>query len=308
MNIIANEYLNNMGFDQHQHAIFRHYDADHPHIHILVNRIGYDGTVISDSKDYQRSEKVLRELEKQHGLTEVISSRQAQERAMTKNELEMMKRMNVPSSKMQLQEIIKDVLSKKPDAAQFINALEAKGINVLFNQASTGFISGISYGYEGMQFKGAHLGNAYKWQAIKMLSVMNKKQIAQQFTRQMLGQETGNDHQKPVNPPQEGQQPELTQIQKLLPEIEKLYSKALENYRIRSEQKIADTSRRLELMDSQATNLAFQIKSIVYSAEQISKANNKVGSRWVIRLYLVAILSGVCSALITLLVIWIKVH
>ncbi|UEG51849.1 relaxase/mobilization nuclease domain-containing protein [Mucilaginibacter daejeonensis] len=167
MNIIANEYLNNMGFDQHQYAIFRHYDADHPHLHILVNRIGYDGKVVSDSKDYQRSEQVLRKLEKQHGLTEVISSRQAQERAMTKNELEMMKRTNVPSSKMQLQEIIKDVLSRKPDTAQFIQALEFKGINVLFNQASTGFVSGISYGYEGMQFKGAHLGNAYKWQAIK---------------------------------------------------------------------------------------------------------------------------------------------
>lgn len=167
MNIIANEYLNNMGFDQHQYAIFRHYDADHPHLHILVNRISYDGTVVSDSKDYQRSEQVLRKLEKQHGLTVVISSRQAQERAMTKNELEMMKRTNVPSSKMQLQEIIKDVLSRKPDTAQFIQALESKGINVLFNQASTGFVSGISYGYEGMQFKGAHLGNAYKWQAIK---------------------------------------------------------------------------------------------------------------------------------------------
>jgi hypothetical protein len=156
-----------MGFDQHQYAIFRHYDADHPHLHILVNRIGYDGKVVSDSKDYQRSEHVLRKLEKQHGLTKVISSRQAQERAMTKNELEMMKRTNVPSSKMQLQEIIKDELSRKPDAAQFIQALESKGINVLFNQASTGFVSGISYGYEGMQFKGAHLGNAYKWQAIK---------------------------------------------------------------------------------------------------------------------------------------------
>lgn len=137
---------------------------------------------------------------------------------------------------------------------------------------------------------------------------MNKKEIAQQFTRQMLGQETSSNQQEPVNPPQEEQQPELTQIQKLLPEIERLYSKALENYRIRSEQKIADTSRRLELMDSTATNLAFQIKSIVYSAEQIYKANNQVGSRWVIRLHLVAILSGVCSALITLLVIWIKVH
>jgi hypothetical protein len=167
MNMIANEYLNNMGFDQHQYAIFRHFDADHPHLHILVNRIGYDGKVVSDSKDYQRSEQVLRELEKQHGLTEVISSRQAQERAMTKNELEMMKRTDEPSVKMKLQIIIRNVLSQKPYAEQFIQQLEAQGINVLFNQASTGFVSGISYGYEGMQFKGAHLGNAYKWQAVK---------------------------------------------------------------------------------------------------------------------------------------------
>ncbi|MCQ6958609.1 relaxase/mobilization nuclease domain-containing protein [Mucilaginibacter aquariorum] len=167
MNIIANEYLNNMGFDQHQYAIFRHFDADHPHLHILVNRIGYDGKVVSDSKDYQRSEQVLRRLEKQHGLTEVISSRQAQERAMTKNELEMMKRTDEPSVKMKLQVLIKNVLSEKPAATQFIQQLEAQGINVLFNQASTGFVSGISYGYEGMLFKGAHLGNAYKWQAVK---------------------------------------------------------------------------------------------------------------------------------------------
>ena len=167
MNIIANEYLNNMGFDQHQYAIFRHFDADHPHLHLLVNRIGYDGKVVTDSKDYQRSEQVLRRLEKQHGLTEVISSRQAQERAMTKNELEMMKRTDEPSVKMKLQIIIKNALSQKPNAEQFIQQLDAQGINILFNQASTGFVSGISYGYEGMQFKGAHLGNAYKWQAVK---------------------------------------------------------------------------------------------------------------------------------------------
>jgi len=167
MNVIANEYLNSMGFVQHQYAIFRHFDADHPHLHLLVNRIGYDGKVLSDSKDYQRSEQVLRILEKRHGLTEVISSRQAQERAMTKNELEMMKRTDEPSVKMKLQVIIKNVLSQKPDAEQFIQHIEAQGINILFNQASTGFVSGISYGYEGMQFKGAHLGNAYKWQAVK---------------------------------------------------------------------------------------------------------------------------------------------
>ncbi|QHS56813.1 relaxase/mobilization nuclease domain-containing protein [Mucilaginibacter sp. 14171R-50] len=169
MNKIANQYLNNMGFVQNQYMIFRHFDADHPHVHLLVNRIGYDGSVVSDSKDYQRSEQVLRQLEKQHGLTEVISSRQAQERAMTKNELEMMKRTDEPSTKMKLQVILKSILEQKskPNTMQFIAQLEAKGINVLFNQASTGFVSGISYSYAGLQFKGAHLGNAYKWQAIK---------------------------------------------------------------------------------------------------------------------------------------------
>ncbi|SDP86080.1 Relaxase/Mobilisation nuclease domain-containing protein [Mucilaginibacter sp. OK268] len=167
MNIIANEYLNNMGFDRNQYMIFRHYDAEHPHLHLLVNRIGYDGSLVSDSKDYQRSEAILRKLEKQYDLTEVISSKQAQERAMTKNELEMMKRTDAPSTKMKLQVLLKEVLSKQPATEQFISQLEAKGIDVRFNQASTGFVSGISYGFEGMQFKGQHLGNAYKWSSVK---------------------------------------------------------------------------------------------------------------------------------------------
>lgn len=167
MKNIARDYLSEIGFDQHQYAIFRHFDADHPHRHILVNRIGYDGSAITDSKDYQRSEKVLRQLEKKYELKQVISSKQATERAITKNELEMMKRTDEPSIKLQLQELIKHILKDTPSPEQFIKALEEKGINVLFNQASTGFVSGISYGYGGLQFKGAHLGNAYKWQAIK---------------------------------------------------------------------------------------------------------------------------------------------
>ncbi|MDB4901404.1 MAG: Relaxase/mobilization nuclease-like protein [Mucilaginibacter sp.] len=167
MKNIARDYLAEVGFNQHQYAVFRHFDADHPHLHILVNRIGYDGNVVSDSKDYQRSEKILRVLEKKYGLRQVISSKQAMERAMTRNELEMMKRTDEPSVKMKLQETIKGLVREKLTTEQFIKALEEKGIDVLFNQASTGFVSGISYGYAGLQFKGAHLGNAYKWQAIK---------------------------------------------------------------------------------------------------------------------------------------------
>src|SRR3989337_3090714 len=142
MKQIGLEYLKASGFNQHQYIMFRHYDADHPHLHILVKRIGYDGHVMSDSNDYALCEKVLRELEKKYNLTQVISSKQAKERSMTKNELEMMKRTNMPSQKMAMQTILKDVLQSKYKMTtnEFISNLNAKGVGVLFNQASTGYI------------------------------------------------------------------------------------------------------------------------------------------------------------------------
>lgn len=169
---IALEYLAEMGFSGNQYAIFEHFDAGHPHVHLLVNRIGYDGSVVSDSRDYARSERVLRKLEKKYGLRAVESSRQAQERAVTKNELEMMQRTGQPSAKVKLQVILKDMIAdlskiQKPGTQAFIDAAESKGISLLFNQASTGFVSGISYAYGGMIFKGATLGNVYKWSGIK---------------------------------------------------------------------------------------------------------------------------------------------
>jgi hypothetical protein len=176
MKQIGHDYLEAMGFTQHQFMMFRHYDADHPHLHILVSRIGYDGKVVSDSKDYLRSEKVLRDLEVKYDLTRVTPSREVKERAMTKNELEMMKRTHLPSQKVKLQAIIKKLLKERTGMTtqQFIQALESKGINVLFNQANTGFVSGISYSLEGFLTKGAKLGNDFKWASIK--NVINYEQ------------------------------------------------------------------------------------------------------------------------------------
>lgn len=169
MKQIGLDYLQANGFTQHQYIMFRHYDADHPHLHILVNRIAYDGSVLSDSNDYARSEKVLRELEKKYNLTQVPSSTQAKQRAVTKDELEMMKRTNTPSQKLKLQTIIQKILQDKTrlTTEQFIKALHKHNISVLFNQASTGYVSGISYSYEGIAITGAKLGNDFKWASIK---------------------------------------------------------------------------------------------------------------------------------------------
>jgi hypothetical protein len=169
MKQIAHDYLEANGFNQHQFIIFRHYDANHPHLHILVNRIGYDGKVLTDSNDFVRSESVLRELEKKHNLTQVISSKLATERAATKDELEMMKRTKLPSHKTQLQIIIKDILKCKSmvTCSQFIQALQNKGVRPQFNIATTGYVSGISYAYQGLVITGSKLGSDFKWTTLK---------------------------------------------------------------------------------------------------------------------------------------------
>ena len=168
MTRIGRDYLEANGFTQHQYIMFRHYDADHPHLHILVNRIGYDGNVLSDSNDFSRSEKILRELEKKYGLTEVVSSRLAKERAMTKNELEMIKRTREGSKKLKLQVAIRKTLQDHPgmNLEDFVFRLEDKGVHVLFNQASTGHVSGISYGLGDFVITGSKLGNDFKWRSI----------------------------------------------------------------------------------------------------------------------------------------------
>lgn len=169
MKEIGKEYLELNGFNQHQYIMFRHYDANHPHLHILVNRIGYDGSVVSDSNDFARSEKVLRQLEAKYNLQQVAPSKQAQTRAVTKDELEMIKRTNTPSGKLMLQALIKEVLNSKPKLTteEFIKALHAKGVNVKFNQATTGYVSGISFSYKRFITTGAKLGTSYKWTSIR---------------------------------------------------------------------------------------------------------------------------------------------
>ncbi len=169
MKLIAHDYLQLNGFTQHQYLVVRHNDAAHPHMHIMVNRIGANGKVLSDSNDFARSEKALRLLEVKYNLTQVVSSRQAKVRSATKDELEMMKRTNQPSHKLEMQVIIKNVLNsnQKLTSLEFIQALKSKGIDVRFNQASTGYVSGISYSYKGITIKGAKLGNDYKWTTLR---------------------------------------------------------------------------------------------------------------------------------------------
>lgn len=160
---IAEEYMKKMGFDNNAYFIFRHHDTGHPHCHILALRNRFDGTVVSDSKNYQRSDKIARELEQKHGLEKVHSSIESKVKSPNKDEIEMALRTGKASQRMVLQELVGAALKRSNNVPAFIDHLEKNGVNVLFNQASTGRVTGISYCYGGFIAKGQALGNQFKW-------------------------------------------------------------------------------------------------------------------------------------------------
>src|SRR5690606_12720259 len=86
---VAREYMEQMGFDDNPYFIFRHHDSNHPHCHILALRTRFDGSTVSDSNNYKRSEKIVRQLERKYGLQQSVASDRSILRAPDKDELEM---------------------------------------------------------------------------------------------------------------------------------------------------------------------------------------------------------------------------
>lgn len=59
---IAHDYMKLMGIENTQYIIARHIDREHPHCHIVFNRVDNENKTISDKNDFRRNEKVCKML------------------------------------------------------------------------------------------------------------------------------------------------------------------------------------------------------------------------------------------------------
>ena len=176
---IAQKYLEKMGFNCNQYAIYRHSNTDNDHIHIVASRIRLDtGKVVHDGWDYLRSEKVLREIEKDYGLFQV-KSRDKQQKAPSTGqvkriereqfEYESGKRQTPPEKpiKQKLQQAINKATLDNPTLPLMIARLQIKGIEVRTGFTRTGKSKGISYCIDEQAFSGTKLGAAYTFNGLQ---------------------------------------------------------------------------------------------------------------------------------------------
>ncbi|MFN4083965.1 MAG: relaxase/mobilization nuclease domain-containing protein [Bacteroidia bacterium] len=60
---VALYYLDKMGYSNTPYLIYRHYDKEHAHIHIVTTSIDFDGKKINEYNNHYRSNEVTREIE-----------------------------------------------------------------------------------------------------------------------------------------------------------------------------------------------------------------------------------------------------
>ena len=119
-----------MGFESY--AIFSHGD----HEHILASRVKSDGSVVSDSNDWARSEKLIREIEQKWDLVKVEASHllepeKGRDHKTTLSMAEIaLAEKGEPSARLELQQMLDDLLSEPVTATEFVDHLEAAGVDV----------------------------------------------------------------------------------------------------------------------------------------------------------------------------------
>jgi hypothetical protein len=69
----AQDFAKAFKMENNQYIAVLHKDTKEEHIHILANRVGYDGKVVSDSNSYKRVAELCRKLELKHELKQVLS-------------------------------------------------------------------------------------------------------------------------------------------------------------------------------------------------------------------------------------------
>lgn len=77
--LIAQEYMQEMGYGQQPFVVFKHTDIDRTHIHIVSVCVDEEGRKISDKFEKVRSMKISRDLERQYGLTPIAEKEEKQD-------------------------------------------------------------------------------------------------------------------------------------------------------------------------------------------------------------------------------------
>ena len=132
---IAYEYMGQMGIRNTQFIIARHTDRQHPHCHIVFNRVDNNGKTISDKNDRYRNEKVCKQLTEKYGLYMADGKEHVNTERLRPHD----------KAKYDIYEALKQELPKVTSWEQLREALHKQGILTEFKYSRTSLSKANTY-------------------------------------------------------------------------------------------------------------------------------------------------------------------
>lgn len=175
---IAWEYMEKMGYQDAQYIIARHHDTDHPHIHIVINRIDNNGKRISDQNEKLRNTRICMELTKKYCLYIASGKENVKEHRLKEPD----------KTKYEIYHALQSAISKCRSWQELKTELLKSGITAEFrNNGKTDKIQGVRFGKNGYEFNGSKIDRSCSYSKISYQLYLNEK----------LRQNEGKQHSAP---------------------------------------------------------------------------------------------------------------
>lgn len=157
MTDIANEYLKGMGIVDTQYLIIRHNDREHPHCHIVFNRVNDFGQTIKDSNNFHRNIEVCRDITLSHKLYILQGKENVK-----------IERLREPyRTKFEIWQALKNILNEARSWEGLKSYLHNQDIDIFFKyKGGTQEIQGISFIKGKYSFKGSSIDRSFSYAKI----------------------------------------------------------------------------------------------------------------------------------------------
>jgi hypothetical protein len=165
---IAGEYMDRMGIRDTQYLIGRHFDKEHPHIHLVFNRVDNNGKTISDKNDRFKSEKICRELTREYGLYFAPGKEQVKEHRLKEPD----------KTKYEIYHCLKTIVPHCHNWDELIRALKTRDIGTAFKyKGRSDVIQGVIFDKNGYSFTGSKVDRQFSFSKIDWQLKLNLQQM-----------------------------------------------------------------------------------------------------------------------------------
>lgn len=210
MRELAAAYMECMGIANTQYIVARHNDTEHPHLHIIYNRVKYDRTLVADKNERRRNVKVCKQLKRRYGLT-FSNGRQ---------NIKTERLHGADKVRQEVFDAITRILPKCDRIADLSAKLKRQGIGMQFIHRGNDpkkAVQGVTFTKDGLTFKGSQVDRKFSYAGLSKMIRERVETLARETADEEIKymRERRREQERDTTPkPRKEERPQPPQVQR----------------------------------------------------------------------------------------------